>query len=49
MAKNELSHQIIGAAMKVHSELGPGLPESVYENPLAYELRNLGFEIKTQQ
>jgi GxxExxY protein len=47
--ENELSYQIIGAAMRVHSELGPGLLESVYENALAYELNNLGFDIKVQR
>ena len=28
---NELSHEIIGAAIEVHKELGPGLLESAYE------------------
>ncbi len=49
MNENELSYQIIGAAMKVHSELGPGLLESVYEKALFYELKNLGFEVIAQQ
>ncbi len=49
MNENELSYQIIGAAMKVHSELGPGLLESVYEKALSYELENLGFRVITQQ
>jgi GxxExxY protein len=44
----ELSHQIIKAALKVHSALGPGLLESAYEACLAYELRKAGFEVKTQ-
>lgn len=44
----ELSHQIIKAALKVHSALGPGLLESAYEACLAYELRKAGFQIKTQ-
>jgi len=35
----ELSHQIIKAALAVHSELGPGLLGSAYEACLAYELR----------
>lgn len=35
---NELSYRIIGAAYKVHRELGPGLLESTYEVCLEYEL-----------
>jgi GxxExxY protein len=43
-----LSGRIIGAAMKVHSALGPGLLESAYEACLAYELRRRGLEVLTQ-
>jgi GxxExxY protein len=45
---NEVSHAIIGAALKVHSELGPGLLESTYEACLAFELREAGHEVETQ-
>ena len=40
-----LTHNIIGAAMEVHSELGPGLLEHLYENSLCIELagRNLKY------
>ncbi len=46
MDENELSRHIIGAAIEVHKELGPGLLESAYEECMAYELgqRNLSFE-----
>ena len=48
MTENELSYKIIGAAMDLHKALGPGLLESVYEAALAYDLREMGFEVKTQ-
>jgi GxxExxY protein len=47
-AINNISYNIRGAAFKVHTELGPGLLESVYEMALAYELRELGYDVKTQ-
>lgn len=48
MHENEISYAIRGVAFKVHTELGPGLLESVYENVLAYELRREGLEVKSQ-
>ncbi len=46
MNENELSNIIIGAALTVHRDLGPGLLESVYEECFDYELtyRELNFE-----
>ena len=46
MDENQLSHEIIGAALEVHRALGPGLLESAYEECLAHEftLRGLAFE-----
>jgi GxxExxY protein len=46
MTDRELSHEIIGAAIAVHKELGPGLLEAVYEECLCQELgiRALPFE-----
>lgn len=46
MTTNELTHEIIGAAIDVHKHLGPGLLESAYEECLAHELglRNLRVE-----
>jgi GxxExxY protein len=42
----QLTHQIIGAAIDVHRELGPGLVEAVYEECLCYELtqKTIAFE-----
>ena len=48
MTQNEISQKIIGAAIEVHKQLGPGLLESSYEVCLAYELRQLGLNIQTQ-
>lgn len=48
MPENVLSYAIRGAAFKVHTALGPGLLESVYETALAYELRQEGFTVLTQ-
>ena len=49
MTTNELTYAIIGAAMKVHRVLGPGLLESAYEACLAYELEKLGFRVERQR
>ena len=38
MQFDDLSHRVIGCAIEVHRELGPGLLESAYEHCLAYEL-----------
>ena len=48
MTENDISYAIRGAAFKVHTTLGPGLLESVYETALAYELAKDGFNVKTQ-
>jgi len=45
----ELTEAIIGAAIAVHRELGPGLLESVYEKCLAFELADRGLSIATQK
>lgn len=48
MSENEISYNIIGACVELHKVLGPGLLESVYENALAYDLRELGLDVQTQ-
>ncbi len=48
MDENSLSNRIIGAALDVHRELGPGLLESVYESALAYELALAGRRVERQ-
>jgi len=45
MNENELSKLIIGAAIKVHSSLGPGLLESSYKECLAFELSKLSLDV----
>jgi GxxExxY protein len=45
----DLTREIIGAAIKVHRELGPGLLESAYEACLAYELQKLGMKVERQK
>lgn len=47
MELNDLTHAIIGAAMKVHQALGPGLLESAYEACLEYELKKLGLRVSS--
>lgn len=46
--ENEIGEKIIGAAMRVHSALGPGLLESAYEACLAHELEAAGFSVRQQ-
>jgi GxxExxY protein len=42
---NALTESIIGSAIEVHRQLGPGLLESVYRKCLAYELRKRGHHV----
>ena len=46
---DELSNRVLGCAIEVHRELGPGLLESTYEQCLAYELTQAGILFKIQQ
>lgn len=45
---NQITETVIGAAMKVHSALGPGLLESAYEACLVHELRKRGLRVENQ-
>lgn len=49
MIYQELSNKIIGCAIEVHKQLGPGLLESAYEECLAYELIQAGLNIERQK
>jgi GxxExxY protein len=49
MWNQDLSSEIIGAAIRVHRKLGPGLLESAYEECLAYELQTLGKRVERQK
>jgi GxxExxY protein len=46
---DSLTYQIIGSAIEVHKEIGPGLLESVYEKCLKYLLQEKGMNVKVQQ
>ncbi|HKS71274.1 MAG TPA: GxxExxY protein [Ktedonobacterales bacterium] len=46
---SQVSNAIIGAAMRVHSALGPGLLESAYEACLALELTERGMQVERQK
>jgi GxxExxY protein len=46
---NALTYQIIGAAIEVHKEMGPGLLEDVYEACFIHELGKRGLQIKCQE
>ena len=46
---NKITEQILKCAFKVHSELGPGLLESAYEECLFYELKQAGLKVEKQK
>ena len=49
MTENDISKIILDCAFKVHTSLGPGLLEKVYQECLAYELRNVGFKVEVEK
>ena len=48
MELNEITEKIIGAAMKVHSVIGPGVLGSVYRKCVEHELKKLGFNVQSE-
>lgn len=48
MDLNEITGEIVDAAIKVHKTLGPGLLESAYKTCLAFELRRRGLKVETE-
>jgi GxxExxY protein len=46
---NEITEQIIGAAIEVHRALGPGLLESAYEECLCHDLKLAGLSVERQR
>lgn len=48
MSIEDFGREIVGASVKVHSTLGPGLLESVYQTCLVYELRKRGLTVEPE-
>ncbi len=49
MKIDTITKEIIGSAIEIHKELGPGLLESAYETCLEYELTQKGFDLERQK
>ena len=49
MTENDLSRVIVNTCYKIHTQLGPGLLESVYETILCYELTEMGLKVERQK
>jgi GxxExxY protein len=48
MDENDLSNEVIGAAIEVHKHLGPGLLESIYQECLVYEIKWRGHDVERE-
>jgi GxxExxY protein len=48
VTENEIARQAVDVAYQIHTTLGPGLLESVYQKVMAYELRNRGADVQTE-
>ncbi len=49
MNENEIAREVVDAAYKIHTKLGAGLLESVYQSVLEYELGKRGLAVKAEQ
>ena len=49
MEINQITHEILDSAYKIHSALGPGLLESAYQACLIYELKKKGFKVEPEK
>ncbi|WP_372647898.1 GxxExxY protein [Draconibacterium sp.] len=49
MIENQITEKIIGCAIKVHQNLGPGLLESAYQECLFYELKKAGLKVEKEK
>jgi GxxExxY protein len=49
MTENEISKVVLDSVFKVHTKIGPGILESIYEKALARELQNCGVKVKRQK
>jgi GxxExxY protein len=49
MQTNQITHEILDSAYKIHSNLGPGLLESAYQACLIYELKKKGLTIEAEK
>jgi GxxExxY protein len=46
---NDITHEIMDSAYRIHSKLGPGLLESAYRTCLSYELRKKGLKVEEEK
>ncbi|HWO01523.1 MAG TPA: GxxExxY protein [Blastocatellia bacterium] len=49
VTENEIAHHIVDVAFKIHTRLGPGIFESIYESILESELRKRGLSVERQK
>lgn len=49
MEINQITHEILDSAYRVHTKLGPGLLESAYQTCLVYELKKKGLKVETEK
>lgn len=49
MKENEIATKVIGIAIEVHKQLGPGLLESTYKACLEYKLKQAGFHVQCEK